>query len=206
MYRSKQQVDKKLAQAKYVLSQIQTYRGKVFVNNGIDPETGAHPLQVNVSSFLAHTRSVLQYACKECKERGALSAYESAVGRYPIISVFRDLRNTDIHEMVVGTHTVFSFKSRLFETEDQAKKYSDENPSEPNIINHISKPVTVATDVIERLRNDGCTDLADAAAAGESLYQAIEFDGKQDLHVLCEDYIDSLSQVVDDLSQQGLMS
>lgn len=193
-------------QAKYVLNQIQKYRGKVFVNNGIDPETGAYPLQANVSSFLAHTRSVLQYAYKECKERGALSAYESAVIRHPIIGVFRELRNTDIHEMVVGTHTVISFESKLFETEEQAKMHREENPAQPTIVNYISKPIPVTAGVIEQFRNEGRTDLADAANEGKALYQAIDFEGEKDLHVLCESYIDSLSEFINDLSQQGAIS
>ncbi|MEW6314351.1 MAG: hypothetical protein AB1513_10010 [Pseudomonadota bacterium] len=206
MYRSKEQVEKKLAQAKYALNQIQRYRGKIFVNNGIDPATGAHPLQVNVSSFLALTRSVLQYAYKECKERGELSAYETAVGRNTIIGVFRDLRDTDIHEMVVGVHTVVSLKSRLFKTEDETRKHPDDNLVEPNIKNHISKPVTVTAELIEQLRNDGLADLAGAATSGKSLYQTVEYNGEQDLHVLCENYIDSLSCFVDELSQKGVIS
>ena len=206
MYRSKKQIEKKLAQAKYVLNEIQKYRGKVFINNGVDPDTGAHPLQVNVSSFLAHTRSVLQYAYKECEDRGEIPTYESAVGEKPIIRVFRDLRNTDIHEMVIGTHTVVSFESRVFETEEEARQYSSENPTEPNIVNHISKPVTVSPEIIEQFRNEGRTDLVDAAVAGESLYETVEFEGEQDLHVLCENYINSLSRFVDELSQIGMIS
>jgi hypothetical protein len=206
MYRSKEQIEKKLAQAKYVFNQIQRYRGKIFVNNGIDDETGASPLQVHVSSFLAHTRSVLQYAYKECKVRENLSAYEAAVSDYPIIKVFRDLRNIDIHEMVIGTHTVVSFKCRIFKTEDEATRYSDENSSEPNVVNHISIPIIVTTELIDQLRSDGKDDLADAATEGKSLYQSIEFNGEKDLHVLCKGYIDSISLLVNNLSQQGAIS
>jgi hypothetical protein len=206
MYRSKEQIEKKLAQAKYVFNQIQRYRGKIFVNNGIDDETGASPLQVHVSSFLAHTRSVLQYAYKECEVRENLSAYEAAVSDYPIIKVFRDLRNIDIHEMVIGTHTVVSFKCRIFKTGDEATRYSDENSSEPNVVNHISIPIIVTTELVDQLRSDGKDDLPDAATEGKSIYQSIEFNGEKDLHVLCKGYIDSISLLVNNLSQQGAIS
>lgn len=206
MYHSKKQAEKKLAQAKYVLGQIQKYRGKVFVNNGIDSETGAHPLQVHVASFLAHTRSIVQYAHKECKERGTLAVYNATVGNYPIIGVFRDLRNTDIHEMVIGTHTVISCELRLFKTEAEAQKYSEEKPSNASITNHLSRPISVTAELIEQLRSNGNEKLADAAEAGESLYETVEHEGEKDLHILCEQYIDSLSQFINDLSQQGVMS
>ncbi len=84
-YKSKIQAEKKLSQAKYVLKDMQKFRGKVFVNNGIDKETGASPLQVCVSSFLAHSRSVLQYTYKECKQNNSVNSYEQEIINHPII-------------------------------------------------------------------------------------------------------------------------
>ena len=199
-------MESKLAQAKYVLKEMQKYRGKVFVNNGVDQETGANPLQVNVSSFLAHTRSVLQYAYKECKERGKIAIYEVAVNKRPIIAVFRDLRNTDIHEMVIGAHTVVSCEMRLFKTEDEANKYSEENPKEAIIENHISKPIIVTDDLIGQLRNDGRSELAEAAEAGQPLYETVEFEGEKNLYPLCEKYINNLNDFVGELVLEGVVS
>ena len=199
-------MESKIAQTKYVLKEMQKYRGKVFVNNGIDPETGAHPLQVNISSFLAHTRSILQYAHKECKERNETPVYESAVNKRPIIALFRVLRNTDIHEMVIGTHTIISCSSRLYESEDEAKKHSETNPKQATILNYLSKPITVTDELIEQLRNDGRTNLADAAKSGKPLYETVEYEGEDDLYVLCEKYIDNLNDFVMELQQEGVMS
>jgi len=206
MYKSKKQVESKLAQAKYVLKEMQKYRGKVFVNNGIDQETGANPLQVNVSSFLAHTRSMLQYAYKECKEHEKVSIYEVAVNKYPIIAIFRELRNIDIHEMVVGAHTVVSCEVRLFKTEDEEKESSEANPKEATIENHISKPIIVTDDLIEQLRNDGRSELAEAAEAGQPLYETVEFEGEKNLYPLCEKYINNLNGFVGELVLEGVVS
>lgn len=206
MYKSKIQIEKKLAQAKFVLKEMQKYRGKVFVNNGIDQETGAHPLQVNISSFLAHTRSVLQYAYKENKERNTTCIYEGAVKKRPIIGVFRDLRNTDIHEMVIGTHTVISFVAYFHKTDNPEKEESETESKEASIVNHLSKPIVVTKTLIEQLRKEGRTDLADAADSGESLYEPVEFNGEKDLYVLCEKYIESLDDFVSELFKAGAIT
>jgi len=152
VYRSKKQIHDKIAQSKFVLKEMQKYRNKVFVNNGIDEETGAHPLQVNIGSFLAHTRSVLQYAYKECRERNRESIYEAAVNSRPIIGLFRDLRNTDIHEMLIGTQTVVSFSVQLLKSEEEANALE---PRPASIYNELSRPVNINDELIEQLRANG---------------------------------------------------
>lgn len=206
MYKSKNQIIKKLAQAKYTLKEMQKFKGKVFVNNGVDQETGAYPLQVKISSFLAHTRSVLQYAYKEAKERDMVTVYDSAVNKRPIIKTFKDLRDTDIHEKVIGTHTVISCSSPLLRAETPKKEGMGSKAKEANIIHHLSKPLVVTNEIIEKLRNEGQTNLADAAEAGESLYEAVEFDGETDLFVLCEKYISSLDAFVSELVENEIVT
>ena len=76
-YHSKEQIEKKLAQAQYEFNDMERFCGKIFVNNGIDIDTGAYPLQVKLSSFISHVRSAIQYAYKECKENNNLTIYES---------------------------------------------------------------------------------------------------------------------------------
>lgn len=203
MYKSKIQIEKKLAQAKFVLKEMRKYRGNLFVN---DQETGAHPLQVNISSFLAHTRSVLQYAYKENKERNTAYIYEGAVKKRPIIGVFRDLRDVDTHEMVIGTHTVISFVAYFNKTDNPEKKESATESKGANIVNHLSKPTVVTKALTEQLRKEGRIDLADAADSGESLYEPVEFDGEKDLYILCEKYIESLDDFVSELVSAGAIT
>lgn len=79
MYKSKTQIEKKLAQSKYIFKQISKFRNRVFVKGGLDEETGARPLLTYLSSFLAHTRSVLQYAHREAKGSGKLAEYDKCI-------------------------------------------------------------------------------------------------------------------------------
>ena len=206
MYKSKNHIEKKLAQAKYTIKEMQKFKGKVFVNNGVDQETGAYPLQVKISSFLACTRSVLQYAYKEAKEKGLVTAYETAVNKRPIIRAFKDLRDTDIHEMVIGTHTVISCSSQIKKTETPKIEETGSKAKEANIIHHFSRPLTVTNELIENLRKEGQINLADAAEARESLYEPVNFDGETDLFVLCEKYISNLDAFLTELVKNEIVT
>ena len=206
MYRSRQQFEKKIVQAKYVLKVMQKYRGKVFVNNGVDQETGAHPLQVNISSFLAHTRSALQYAYKECKERNETSVYDATLKEYPLIAVFRDLRNTDIHDRVIGTHTIISAEVQMYKEGDERLKESEKNPVQAKITSHLSRPLDITDELIEQLRLDGREDMLEAIESGNPLYEAVEHKGEQDLYILCEQYLSDIETFAKELQQCGVMS
>ena len=206
MYKSKDQVEKKLAQARFVLKEMQKYRGKVFVNNGVDEETGAYPLQVNISSFLAHTRSALQYAYKECKELDKRSVYEATINDFPLISVFRDLRNTDIHEMIIGTHTVISAKVEILKEGDEELEKSNKSPTQASIKNKLSRPVEITENLINKLRSEGRTNLVEAAESGKALYETVEYEGEQDLFILCERYISDIEVFSNKLQQLGVMN
>ena len=81
-----------------------------------------------------------------------------------------------------------------------------QKPKEVKIVNRLSKPITVTDALIEQLRNDGRTDLSDAADAGKPLYETVEFEGEKDLYVLCEHYIDSLNDFVMELQREGVLS
>lgn len=203
MYQSKKQIESKMAQSKYVLKEMQKYKNKVFVNNGIDEETGAQPLQALISSFLAHTRSVLQYAYKECKERNKKSVYEAGLNNRPLIGVFRDLRNTDIHEKVIGTHTVISCSVQLYETEAEANAAE---PKQTSVHNELSKPVTITDELLEELQANGRSDLLAAIQEGKSLYETVEHDGESDLYVLCESYLSQLTDFVSELECEGAVT
>lgn len=70
MYRCRSEIEKKLKQVRFVFGKISKFKGRIFVENGIDEETGSYPLLTEISSFLARAHSILQYAQKEAKETG----------------------------------------------------------------------------------------------------------------------------------------
>ena len=206
MNHCRENIERKISQAKYALKSMQKYRRKVFVNGGLDSETGAYPLQVEISSFITTTRSVLQYALKECKRRGKLNNYESSVRKRPIIALFRDLRNTDVHEKTLGTQTTITADSRMYKTKEEAEKYSQKAPKEAKVITHLTMPLTTSIELIDQLRNNGQEDLSVAAEAGEQLYQAVEFEGEYDLFSLCDKYMENISEIISELVQEGGIS
>ena len=113
MYKSKRHIESKLAQAKFVLNEMRKYRGKLFVNNGIDVETGAYPLQVNIGSFLVHARCVLLDARKESQARNMQHIYGAAVNKRPIIGVFAKLRDADIHVLCIFIRQIIPRKRNI---------------------------------------------------------------------------------------------
>ena len=206
MYKSKRHIESKLAQAKFVLNEMRKYRGKLFVNNGIDPETGAYPLQVNIGSFLAHARSVFQYAYKESKERNMVCIYEVAVNKRPIIGVFKELRDTDIHEMPIGTGVIISDTVHFHTTDNPEKEKYKAELKETHIVNHLLNPIVVTKAIVEQLRKDGRIDLVGVADSGGSLHETVELDGEEDLYILCEKYIESLDDFVLELVRAGVVT
>ena len=199
MYQCRENSESKLAQAEYTLKVMKKYRGKVFSNNGLDHETGAYPLQTNISAFLAHTRSAIQYAYKECKTRNTLATYEAAICKRPIIAIFKKLRDTDIHKMSIGTQTVIHIKCILYSTEEETRKNSKKEPEEATIINHITIPIETTEELIEKLRAEGKEGLAVAAEEGKTLYQSVDFEGEEDFFILSEIYIKTIKELLTEL-------
>jgi len=206
MYRSKAQIEKKLSQAKYILKEMQKFRDKIFVNNGVDPETGVHPLQVKISSFLALTRSVLQYAYKEAKEKKQITEYEKIVNKHPIIKIFKGLRDIDIHENIIGIYTTIYLKSKIPKMETHKNEKTESKTEKAKIIYQITRPLTITNELIAELRKKGQTELADAAQKGKPLYVPVEFEGETDLFVLCEKYISNLEELVSELIKKGIVT
>lgn len=213
MYKSKEQIEKKLRQSRYIFKQISKFKNRVFVNGGLDEETGARPLLAHLSSFLAHTRSVLQYAHREAKESGKLAEYQSCVAKNPIFKFFKDLRNTDIHEYTIGALTTVSATASVsssntdpnvlttgwvpFLVEDLSDIDSPEGGNEQVSIEiTLSKRIETTDELLRRLQSEGKHKLIEAAKRGEELYEMQEFEGETDLFELCERYLVELEEFV----------
>ena len=118
-----------------------------------------------------------------------LSAYENAVNKQLIFNVFKNLRNTDIHEMTIGTHislhlySPINFTKNPIKPEAPIREENKKRSAERQFVHHISRPLASNNDFIDKLRNAGQTDLADAAVAGKTLYESVEFEGEADMFI-----------------------
>ncbi len=90
----------KLEEAAYFLSRMYAER-----------ENRTH-FRYEFSAFLSAARSVLQLALEQVKlTPGGPDWYQAAIAREPLISMFKDLRDSNIHERPVQppvVHTVFA--------------------------------------------------------------------------------------------------
>lgn len=140
MYKSKIEIDKKLNQVRYIYSLIRRFKGRVMANNGRDPQTGAHPLIAHISAFVAHGRSVIQYARKEANESGHLKEYDEFVKNSEIFKLFKNLRDSDIHEYNLGVHTLMEATVYLSPSKSQGTFTSNTMRNQIESLSDLDKP------------------------------------------------------------------
>lgn len=210
MYKSKRQIEKRLEQIKYTQGLIRRYQGVMLANNGIDPITGARPLIVHLSALLAEGRSVVQYAWKEAKETGRLTAYDEFVKKSEIFKLFRRLRNRDIHEYTVSMQaTAYATLQVTQDSSPQATEPSNldvetlpeltmckTTRAEAKVVHTILERVETSEALVEELERNGQVELLQAAKSGEELYVKIAFEGNEDLHDICDLYVTELETFV----------
>jgi len=206
VYQSKLEIEKKMRQAKYALKQLTRYEGRIFVNEGRDPQTGSYPFITDLSSFLTQTRSILQYAYHEAQDRKLTHLYEEFVGDKPIIGCFKDLRDSDIHSYLPRTQqTIFMTSpirkfdpttgigvgetvTLLVESLDDLDNPKGRN-SDARIATIITKRINPDANRVQRWVEEGRADLVLAVEEGKPLYEAFEHDGKNDVFLLCRTYL-----------------
>lgn len=209
MYKSKNEIEKKLKQVKYVYKEISKFKNRIFVKNGLDGETGSYPLLTHISSFLAHARSILQYAQKEAEESGHQSKYDNYVSKNRIIKFFKMIRDNDIHEYTIGSHMTITGEGPIVSYDPETStaigkevKFYVEPLSDLNFAKHKNKEVEITITLgkrikidnsfIKKLEAEGKKDLAEAARNGKELYEEQECDGEKDIFKLCEKYTKDL--------------
>src|SRR5690349_13812966 len=102
MYRSQYEVQRKLKQVKFALHELNKFRNRVFVKNGIDDDSECFPMEVRLISFIILARSIFQYAHKEAqKEKAKAAKYDSYINRHPIVRFFKELRDNEIHSFSI---------------------------------------------------------------------------------------------------------
>jgi hypothetical protein len=212
MYKSKSEIEKKLGQVKFVYKEISRFKNRIFVNNGLDEETESYPLLTHISSFIAHSRSILQYAQKEAKESGKQSNYDNYVCQNKVIKFFKMIRDSEIHEYTIGSSTTMTIYSPIVsydsETQNAIGKKVELNIEPLSSLNStknkeiemtitLTKKIKTDDAFIQKLEVEGNKDLFEAARNGKELFEEQECDGEKDIFKLCEKYIKELELFIE---------
>jgi hypothetical protein len=195
MYRSKSEIEKKLAQAKVLYTKLLAHEGIIFVQDGYDKHTQTIPFMVLISSFLTQTRSIFQYARREAKLKGKLDCYDKFLKEHPIISFFKDLRDIDIHESNLGKQTIVRMESYI---DTRTPEVQQEHPislrkQKPPIVNvSLSKKLAVTNELISKLKLEGQHELLMAISTGKDIYQNVSLNGESDIFKLIRTYMETI--------------
>ena len=223
MYRSKIQIEKKIKQVNFINNEIQKFRGRIFVNDGIDPETGADPLLTHIGSFLAHARSIIQYAYKEAKEIGKLDEYENYVKNIEIFKIFKDVRDSDIHEYTISSHTTMAATAKFDKSKSSDGKIVSKpmtfavedlkdlnNPTkikgDVTIVYTLRKKMTITIELINKVKDEGLLNILEAICKGKEIFDEQELNGITNIHILCEIYIEELCKFIELGKKRGFIS
>jgi hypothetical protein len=174
---------KKLEEARYFYSRIQAEVD--------DPNA----YQYNLSAFLSAARSVLQYACKEAKNKsGGQAWYDNRIANSSILPFFRDKRDINIHTEPVKPRKDYqvSMKATVHISSSLSIKLKDEkgNVIDQRCIKEAKPPHEPPTD----------------SASVEIRYRFSDWSGSEDVTELSQKYLDELEDVVDDGVKRGFIS
>ena len=223
MYKSLSEIERKLKQARYAYSRVCKFKGRYFVNDGLDEESGAYPLLLYLSAFIAQSRSVFQYAHKEAKRARLLLRYDSFIAASPIIKFFKAIRDSDIHEYAPSAHCCLEADSPLGPVDPQTGVATGKQVSLyveplsdldcPKDTNHdfritvtLGRRLNPTPSLIHDLEAEGKHDLVKAARNGNELYETQECEGESDLFKLCEAYISETMRFVEFGKHEGFIT
>lgn len=223
MYKSGNEVDKKFKQAKYVYNQILKFKDRIFVKGGIDEEPGSYPLLTHISSFVAHSRAVFQYAQKEAKQSGHLSLHNNYVAKSNIIKFFKVICYSDIHEYTINTYYTVEGNSPIEPYDPKThtaigkpfslyiEPLSDlDSPKDKNkdvkITITLGKRIRADNSLIKQLEDEGEIKLAKATRKGKEIFEEQECDGEKDIFKLCEAYLKEIEKFINFGRHNGFIS
>jgi len=213
MYRSQSEIEKKMRQVKYLHKRISAYKGRVVVNLGVDPDTGADPLTAYFSSFLSNARSVIQYASKEAQGRKLRKEFDNYIRSVGIFKFFKLLRDFDIHsysiepsvKMLISTKGIpLQVNGNTITTEwvsFYVSSLSDlgkpvEHSRNVSIMYQIKRTAKVAESQDSEVDKDE-GGVSSGVGNAETDLQLIQgFEGVTDLHRLCDRYVEELESFV----------
>ena len=210
-YRSKKNIETALNQAKFLYhNNILPFRGKIFANGVIDKNYNCSPLNIYFSAFITQCRSVFQYALKEIKQADYQDKkqrlYEKYINEHPLIKLFKDLRDTDIHVASIRNFVTINLQVKLNGSRKPDKKIEPKRVQESEIEYKILKAIIPDNDIYETLKSEKKLDLVEAIENGEQLYVNITFDDDSDLFSLCKKYLLEIEQFISYCSENMLIS
>ena len=199
MYKSKSVIERKLKQVRFSYKRLMKRQGKVYVEGGLDSETGCYPADVDLGCFMALGRSIFQYAFKEIKEFDKANPgtpkqplYDSHVSKTPIIGFFATLRNEDIHAGPSAHSVTITLHSPI--SKEKAADAEEQRPTkvEYNILK-ISDP---SPELHAELTAAGEHKLLKQSQEGNPIYEVQVCEGEKELFKLCEKYMKEIETFV----------
>lgn len=206
MYKSKEQIEKKLSQARFALAQLSRYEGRIFVNSGKDETTGAFPFIHDFSSFVTQTRSIFQYGLKEARELGMQPAYDRFVSQRSIVRFFADIRDSDIHESMPEIQMTLTASSPIVSFDPEGgvalgKQVSlhvesledldspKQHHSDFEVSIRIGKPVQVTPQLIKLWTDEQRADLLSIVEQGRQVLELLGHEGEFDIFKLSRSFL-----------------
>lgn len=206
MYKSRDEIQRKLRQAQFAFRQLARYEGRIFVNSGLDETTGAYPFLYDFCSFVTQTRSVFQYGFKEAKARSMQRSYEDFVRERPIVKFFANIRDEDVHEYSPRFHTAIKGFSPITNIDletgvgvgAECSMYVEsledlDNPkarnTEVEVRVSIARRVEVNPQLIQQWTTERRSDLLDLARTGKPILELLEHQGERDIFVLSRSFL-----------------
>lgn len=195
----------------------------------MDVATGADILETHMSSFVAQARSIFQYALKEIdtqehdKKVKKQRIYHDFVSKSDIIKMFRDLRNSEIHESAIRSSTTVYLSSPInipnSGLNNDTENTSDSNPDAQNnttkeqdntdkksVHRKLLKKTEVTGQIISDLTLSGQNEILETKGIGDFIYEVQEIDGEDDLFNLCQLYVEAIENFIELGETNGFIS
>ncbi len=150
----------------------------------------------NLSAFLSAARSVLQYALEEAKnKKGGQQWYDNHITGNSVLSFFKDKRDVNIHFEPITpmqytdlvAHNTVHLQESVLVVIDGSNKILSSSVSE------VPKPQPEARET-------------EPPAVGKTYYRFSDWQGKEDIFVLSEKYLDELQRVIEDGVRNGFLT
>lgn len=199
MYKSKAVIERKLRQVRFAYKRLMKRQGKVYVEGGLDTETGCYPADVDLGCFMALGRSIFQYALKEIKEfdksnPGAKKQplYDSYVSKTPIVKFFAKLRNEDIHAGPSAHSVTITIHSPI--SKDKTADPEEQHPTKVEY--NILKICDPSPEFHAELTAAGEHKLLKQSQEGNPIYEVQVCEGEKELFKLCDKYLKEIENFV----------
>ena len=213
-YTSKKNIETAFNQSKFLFyKKILPFQGKIFANAGIDKEFNCSPLNIYFAAFITQCRSVFQYALKEIKHSKFRIDHEKLYNDYiknkPIIKLFKNLRNSEIHVASSGHQVTITFESKIPSKQSVDKKESAQVPkeiSESDIQYKITKAITPDEELYEKMKRENNMETVKAIERGDRIYKDIILDNDNNLFSLCSKYLLATEQFVEYCDKMNIIN